>query len=511
MRSPSAVLSIAFLAVAFAGCLDTGTPAPKVVDPLAALGLFEPICVEHVGPAVNNSTGRVADVCNVGVAKGPKAVNEPSLAVNPMDALHLVGGANDYGLNDVWCGVYVSRDGGATWKQGYLPGHPGDTRTSILTGYTACGDAAIAFAPDGTVYYAGIAFQRASSTTSVARYATGGAGVSVPPALFIAKSTDGGDTWTVSVPQRGVGASVSVSTPVAPLGGGVQLFNDKEFIAVGPDGTVYVTWTKFFFSPVSGEAPIAFIKSIDGGDSWSDPVVISRTNSNQGSVPVVAPDGTITVAWGEFGSDAMKVVVRSSSDKGASWGEVVEVASTINLDGTHRTRANSFPSIAVDPASSPTPGRLTTVWAGKSTEDGDSDAFLSQSLDAGKTWTAPVRLNQDPVGNGRDQFFAWVAADGIGGVHVVYFDARDDPRNQHLAVYVADTIDGSVIRERPVTDAPFLADADGFTNDNFLGDYLAITASPLGVHPLWPDTRTAMNELGDTDLYTVRLMPTAAP
>ena len=52
---------------------------------------------------------------------------------------------------------------------------------------------------------------------------------------------------------------------------------------------------------------------------------------------------------------------------------------------------------------------------------GDSDVFVAASRDGGKTWGPPARVNDDPVKNGRDQLFAWMAVDPAD-VDVLRFD-----------------------------------------------------------------------------------------
>ncbi len=81
-----------------------------------------------------------------------------------------------------------------------------------------------------------------------------------------------------------------------------ELFNDKDWITVGPDGTVYVTWTRFKSrGSLQGFAgsPIVLSVSHDGGNTWSDFTKVSDDSHpfNQGSQPVVAPDGTVYVAY----------------------------------------------------------------------------------------------------------------------------------------------------------------------------------------------------------------------
>lgn len=514
------VLGLASVTVVLSGCLnDLGSSDSGNLSIGAGLPLYSPVCKAHSGPIVDPATGYVSTVCDLLVAKGPRPVNEPSIAINPKDPLNLIAGANDYGPGDSWAGVYVSKDGGHKWTQGYIPGYPKDTRPSPLTGHTTAGDAVIAFAPDGTAYYAGLAFRRA--TVGGSGTLVGGASLTYidGASLFVARSRDGGTTWDqIVVPQIGIGAELLAVTPAQVALIESMILHDKEWITVGPDGTVYMTWTAYKFSVVAPdastasylafEAPIKLTKSVDQGKTWSDPITLSSAKVNQGSVPVVAPDGTLVVAWASYGDDleekVAQMVVRTSHDKGATFSSPVTVATLKSVEPAHRTRTGTFPSLAVDTSDEAHRGRLGMVWAGNVT--GDADVFLSQSLDAGATWTEPIRVNQDPIGNGRAQYMPFVAAAPDGTLHVVYFDGREDVRNTLIGVYVASTSDGKAFVEQAVTDAPFVADQDGFNGANFLGDYLGMAASARGVYPIWPDTRSARSATGDSDLYTVHLV-----
>ncbi len=96
-------------------------------------------------------------------------------------------------------GAYsVSRDNGESWKSAFFPPVPG----TIFT----FGDPALAVAPDGTVYFSQLGADAAGNST-----------------VQVNRSDDGGLTWTP--------ASVVAVDPGA----------DKEWIATGPDGSIYVT------------------------------------------------------------------------------------------------------------------------------------------------------------------------------------------------------------------------------------------------------------------------------
>jgi len=86
-------------------------------------------------------------------------------------------------------------------------------------------------------------------------------------------------------------------------------------------------------------------------------------------------------------------------------------------------RANGFPQIAIDPRSR----RLYVTWSDY--RNGDLDVFCSTSTDGGKKWSEPARVNDDPIHDGADQFFQWLAVDPIdGAANVVFYDRRGDPR-----------------------------------------------------------------------------------
>ena len=73
---------------------------------------------------------------------------------------------------------------------------------------------------------------------------------------------------------------------------------------------------------------------------------------------------------------------------------------------------------------------------------GNPDVFVTSSSDRGQTWSAPVRVNADPIGSGRHQFFVWLAVDPSDGqLHVVYHD-RLDAKTSDTRVVLARSEDG---------------------------------------------------------------------
>ncbi|HXU84571.1 MAG TPA: sialidase family protein [Verrucomicrobiae bacterium] len=337
--------------------------------------------------------------------------NETSIAVDPNNANRVVSSANDYvtrtwtctisgtpcsALGDGYSGTYYSNDGGQTWCcTSTDPAHlgtliPGVTR---LTGgiYDAGGDPAVAFDSRGHVFYAGLGFNRTSP----------------PNAVAVNKGTfDGGGhlSW---------GAPVFINPTTSP-----STLNDKEWIAVDSHASsafrdnVYVTWTRFLFSAGKGsyvQSPIFFVRSTDGGATFSSPKAISgNVLYGQGSRPVVGPDGSLYVFW--EGSTRLASLnstwVVKSTDGGATFSKPVAISELTNSALLKDTafRNNSYPAAAAAPngdlyatwttelqnAGTPNYGGDPTCapWLGFSTATCHSAAVYSKSTDGGSTWSA---------------------------------------------------------------------------------------------------------------------------
>ncbi len=345
--------------------------------------------------------------------------NEQNIVINPTDSTNVATSANEY--RDNVHAVYYSNDGGQSWGNRFLPGW---TRSSAGRGVfghlDSCGDPVLAYAPDGTLYYAGLVcnFDKFPRTLS---------------GIAVAASRDGGATWSAPtmVDYRAAG----------------NFFADKEWIGVGPDGTVYVTWTRFYQGPQGlgyQRSPILMSSSRNGGKSWSAPKEVSDAAHlyNQGSQVAVAPNGVVYVAYEgadpDTGYNTDQLVVARSDNGGKSFTTKQLARVYDDLDcypiqlpgGQNRQtltneqfRINSYPSMAIDPSS----GKIAIVWAdnegsgtcgqGGAAFDGttSNQVKLVQSAN-GKNWSAPAKLTTDAP----DKVYPSVGADA-GRVVVGYY------------------------------------------------------------------------------------------
>ncbi len=306
-------------------------------------------------------------------------------------------------------GFARSTDGGRTFGAAMtLPGSIG----SNLNAW----DPAVAVGPDGSVY---AAFMVAHGSQWYPR---------------VAKSTDHGSSFT----------QVSDVIPPDPKNWG-----DRDFIAVGPDGAVYVTWdygperTSVTFICASngscafatGDLNVVMQRSTDGGRTWSAQTYISPGFPASGgdSAPmVIEPSGRIDVLYQgyhitnttTYAMDPAVNYFTSSTDGGTTWSKPVPVGAqggTMSLaewwiDG----------DIARDSA-----GNLYAVWDTQGTNAGGSAndiGWLAFSTNGGRTWSAPIQAPPDQL----DVPHLMEVAGGGSGVAYVSWLSSSDPRGYAL-------------------------------------------------------------------------------
>ena len=479
-----------------------------------------------------------------GDAGGNRQQNEPAVAINPQQTQVIVGGANDNcpvpTIGDGWLGLYVSRDGGTTWVDSLVPGYPTDTSTEgqaspSFARATAGSDPIVDWDNENRLFYGGIFFNRTTPNAS---------GVAVPGNGDLTVSTF---TYDPSTPLGVNYVRTVVVGQGTPSIFGAGRFNDKPALRVDDwegsphEGHVYVSWT--LFPGVAGNDQIVFARSTDHGVSFSHPKKISkRIAVAQGSDIAIGPDGTVYVVWRQFdvrvpGIDDAIVFVKST-DGGETFSDPAVVRTIVPNDRLDRYlsgslagdcgdgifecvshfvfhRADSAPQAIVDSA-----GNVYVTWeelvpAADNGDtyhpDGQSRAVVSKSTDDGGTWSASVPIDPQATGH---QWWPNLEFDRTTGTIVaVYYDSREDssysvnrpPGNTAAGLSVCA---GAAICN--VLNAFIAASADGVTWTSvkvstighqpeyemygdrqvpFHGDYLWIDANGGTAFAVWTDNR----------------------
>jgi hypothetical protein len=496
---------------------------------------------------------------------------EEWIAVNPRDFDNLVAGQNDSMVGFNHCGYDFSFNRGDSWASvGTQP--PPFYQELFQTGDTAdaCSDPAGSFDHLGNAYVTGVFFDVADFESTI----------------WVAKSNwpNGGAFY--HEPRQSAFQEYSTAVMGEPASDAdPDIFHDKELMVADSrpnspkKGRVYVTWTRFetTATPVGGRSPILFSQSKDGGATWSRAVIISGAagsfctvfsgtpdnpnacDQDQGSHPVVGPDGTIYVVFGNGNTPEAGInqvlMVRCPPTKDCETETDWEGPFLVGqLIGTHPIgdpgnaggcpvgrqclppngyRAPEFTgmSISVDRNSN-----LYIAWWDTRNHSANcgpipwstasppcnSDVFYAFSTNRGTTWsdTRNVTTRFAPTA----QWQSWHDVSGDGKkLYIAYYDRHygnceftgcnditlttvHNPRSARPS-----------IRHRRITTSsmPNLVPANNPVQAGFLGDYMWVEVShhnfnQKDVHIVWADTRPLPYRLShqrapEEDIYYARI------
>jgi hypothetical protein len=435
---------------------------------------------------------------------------EPWVAVNPHNPANVIGVfQQDRWSNGGSHGLVTatSFDGGATWTRTFAHFSQCAGGTAANGGdYPRSSDPWVSIGPDGTAYQVSLSF----------------AGDNTLSAILASVSHDGGLTWSEP-------ATIKRDVTSIP---GVN-FNDKESVTADPykAGTAYAVWDRSAFPSDSADITALFhsfafrgtpwfSKTTDGGRTWSAAVPISSQNiASIGNQVVVEPDGTLVDVF-HYGKgsgfdqpNASLIGVMRSTDGGSHWSPPIQISNNPVVQDRDpetgvplRTGADiggALPDIAVDPRS----GALYVVWEDSRFSGTHDDIALSKSIDGGRTWTEPVKVNQTPV-----PVFAFTPAVDVlpnGTVAVTYYDIRNNtPAPGLLTDYfvVHSHNGGATWSESRITPTSFNDETAPVSRGYFIGDYQGLANNGSTFRPFFVQTNSG-NLANRTDVFATTVAP----
>src|SRR5579862_4364637 len=380
--------------------------------------------------------------------------NECSVAINPKNRNNFVcvfrdfylGGGENNTIPIRNVGIATTTDGGATWSETH----------ATYGNHNRFSDPDVAVDTAGNFYVVALS----SSTT--------GAFNSDASVFSVRVSTDGGLSWGIPI----------ITDP--------QAFHDKEMITV--DTMMNSASINNVYVPGWIPSGHANMTSTNGAQSFNAPVPINGYYIT----PAVGISGELYCV-----NDGAGIQITKSTDGGTTFGVDTTISGSyppadVSIDGNISSIGE--PVVAVDRSQSVRRGAVYVTW--QSNPFGDGDIFCKSSSDQGHTWSDPVRVNNDTVGNGRDQFHHWMTVDDSGYIDCVFLDRRNDPSNLLCDAYFAQSRDGGKsfknFRLTPQNFDPRLYPGP----DARFGDYMGIAASQGRIVPIWVDTRS-----GNEDIY----------
>jgi len=395
--------------------------------------------------------------------------SESAIRINFWSPSKVIGASNNINSSGAQAQFYSS-DSGATWGQTTLP---------LASGDALDGDPTVDWTSDGTAWSMTLGINSAGDTLKLRSY----------------KSTTSGATWTLDNTVSGTqttadkeqlwidhsavssfkdyiytcwhnGRPAYVSRRNGPSGSWsapAQISGaETTGTAIGCDVKTNSTGDAFVSYPDTGSSKIYYVKSTNGGTSWSAPAAVTTTF---GSFHIGVP-----------AFDSRRALIYTSIG-------LYKAGTTNNFYIAYNdlSGATGCTAPANEPGTNASSTCKTRIWVARST-------------DGGATWSKTMINNQASL---NDQFSPWLAVDETTGrLSVIYYDTVNDAGRKKTDVYYQTSTDGGATWSAAtrVTTAMTDETVAGADLGNQFGDYTGMSAYNNIFLPSWTDRRNNAKE-----------------
>jgi hypothetical protein len=405
--------------------------------------------------------------------------SESDIRINFNNPKQIIAASNNIGNGHQ--AHFFSADGGASWGQTFLP---------LLTGDSLHSDPTVDWTSDGTAWATTIGINASSTVLQMRAY----------------KSTDGGKDWTFDSTFSGDQTSADKQmmwvdrSQTSPFRDNIYVIwhnNRPAFAthhtssgwqapvllsgaettgtAIGSDITTNAAGNVLAVWPDTGSRNLFFVKSLDGGNTFTSPLPIAKTVAAfEISVPAFAKRSALVAASiAAFKND-------SRDDVYVSW---------IDLSGE-----TSCKTPASEPGEQVNSECKSRIW-------------FVRSIDGGKTWSEPAhQVNPDP--DRADQFNHKLAVDPETGIlGIIYYVSLVDADRKKVNLVFQFSADAGKTWSKPATKVT-TAMTDETTveadNGNQFGDYNGLSVVKGVFFPCWTDRRDNGSESIFTAMITLK-------
>jgi hypothetical protein len=311
------------------------------------------------------------------------------------------------------------------------------------------------------------------------------------------RSTNGGQSWT-ELQADGL------------AGGG-----DKEWFTIdktnGPGHGFQYQASDGFDCDNTGV--VEFQRSTDGGVTWQAPIAIPPLNDSP-------TDGTLDVDTNGnlfIGGEGFSTFycVRSSNAQIGNQTPTFDQVTPVNMGGVlsgggiNPAGLDGQLFLAVDRSGTATNNNIymlaSVVPPGRST----TDVMFVRSTDGGLTFSAPLRINDDPVNPSKWHWFGTFSVAPNGRLDSVWYDTRNAANNTDSQLFYSFSTDGGVTWAPNITVSASFNPFEGYPNQSKIGDYITIVSDATGGNVAYAATFNfnPNRNQHEEDVYYVRVFP----
>jgi hypothetical protein len=433
---------------------------PPAPSPLWGIGVSPGMISVH-----DQFTSHQVNVNNVGMNITGDAANEPSISVDPTNPNRMTIGwrqFNSVTSNFRQAGVAFTNNGGSTWT---FPG--------VLENNVFRSDPVLVADDTGRFFYN-----------------------SLLQSFFdnIWRSQDSGQTWTN---LQGAGNAT----------GGDKQWHQIDNTSSTGHGFQYQDWS----TAGNNFQGRQFSRSTDGGVTWMNPINIPH--QPQWGTLDVDSNGTLFIGGVQTAIDQVWCI-RSSDAKNGAVTPTFDQSTAVNLGGLFGINQTINPEgltgqlfLVVDRSGTATNNNVYMLASVRPNGiPNGADVMFVRSTDGGATFSAPKRINDDPINQAKWHWMGTFSIAPNGRLDAFWLDTRNAANNTDSQLFYSFSSDGGVnwSANAAVSNSfnPFL----GYPQQNKMGDYMTSVSDNAGANVAYAATFNS-----EEDVYHIRVVPGVAP
>src|SRR5436190_324387 len=298
------------------------------------------------------------------------------------------------------------------------------------------------------------------------------------------RSLNGGQSWTYVVRAYG---------------------GDKEWFTIDKTNSTGHGFQYQFWSDGTNFGGRQFTRSTNGGLAWMNPIDIP----NSPAFGTLDVDSSVNLFIGGVELEGGQIwCVRSTNAKNGAVVPTFDQSTVVNLGGRIVAGQLINPQglagqvfLAVDRSGASTNNNVYLLASVQPTGfSTGTDVMFARSTNGGLTFSAPRRINDDPVNHAKWHWFGTLSVAPNGRIDAVWLDTRDAANNINSQLFYSSSVDGGNTWSPNVAVSNSFNPYLGYPNQDKLGDYITSVSDNAGANVAYAATFN-----GEEDIYYVRI------
>jgi len=306
------------------------------------------------------------------------------------------------------------------------------------------------------------------------------------------RSTNGGQSWTLLSGERGAGGGDKQWFTIDKTNGPGHGFQYQADDGINCSG-----------------GGVQFQRSTNGGVTWQSPITIP--NSPVYGTLDVDTNGNLFIG----GEGNTFYCVGSSNAQIGGQTPTFDRSTPVNLGGGLSSGGinpgglDGMLFLAIDHSGGSTNNNIymlaSVVPPGRNT----TDVMFARSTDGGLTFSAPHKVNDDPVNPSKWHWFGTFSVAPNGRLDAVWHDTRNAANNTDSQLFYSWSTDAGVTWAPNIAVSNAFNPFEGYPNQSKIGDYITIVSDNTGGNVAYAATFNFNPNRGqhEEDVYYVRVSP----